>query len=111
MALTWPFASPLPSPSPFPRVQTADSNGNIYVHEDRATSPFCSVANPETALWRIGNRGFGATAQSAVPVARMDRNALYDVDDPSYREDCGNWEVTGGINVAELFNGWVPFWT
>lgn len=77
-------------------------NGNVYIQEDRSTSPgslFGGASREEASLWELapwtGNlRRVAQIDRSAVPFGQTDPN-------PS---DIGNWESSGVLDVSRLFH-------
>ncbi len=76
-------------------------DGNIYIQEDRATSPkeiFGSESGEEASIWKLGPNSGELTR-----VAQIDRSAVPEGQTDSEPDDLGNWESSGILDVSSLF--------
>ena len=76
-------------------------DGNIYIQEDRATSPkeiFGSESDEEASIWKLDPDSGELTR-----VAQIDRSAVPEGQTDSEPDDLGNWESSGILDVSSLF--------
>ena len=78
------------------------SDGNIYVQEDRSTSPgslFGAASGREASIWQLNPHTFAFEQ-----IAEMDRTAVAPTGSTdSAIGDIGNWESSGILDVTNLF--------
>lgn len=78
------------------------TDGNIYVQEDRSTSPgslFGSASGREASIWKLDPQTFAFEQ-----IAEMDRTAVAPTGSTdSAVGDIGNWESSGILDVTHLF--------
>lgn len=78
------------------------SDGNIYVQEDRSTSPaslFGAASGREASIWQLDPHTLAFEQ-----IAEMDRTAVAPTGSTdSAVGDIGNWESSGIIDVTHLF--------
>lgn len=79
-------------------------DGYIYVQEDRSVYPerlFGSAKGVEASVWRLEPE-----TGSYVRIGEIERDAVYPTDaSDSDKDDIGNWESSGILDVTPLFAG------
>ena len=77
-------------------------DGNIYIQEDRSTSPrelFGGISGQEASIWQLIPDSGDLTR-----IGQIDRDALPEGQTDPLPDDIGTWETSGILDVSNLFD-------
>ena len=77
-------------------------DGNIYIQEDRSTSPrelFGGISGQEASIWQLIPDSGDLTR-----IGQIDRDALPEGQTDPLPDDIGTWETSGILDVSHLFD-------